>query len=397
MIAPISAPYPIDVFCKVVDHHGDAGTAWRLCREIRQLAGNGAPIRLFIDDPVTLMPLAGETWSEKSVKRMPNGVEVIPWSALPLWLGQGGRGGPVAIEMFGCDIPDRYRTGCKETLRLIINLEYFSCEAWAEGCHLLESKLDGGQVRKYFFMPGLTLNSGGIMSCSRPVIPTSEREIFREKWLGEQSLPSAWAQRSWMSVYTYQTDFGPLLKTLQMDSRPWLVWVFGQANHEQVRQSIGDWSRETVDPRLEGYEQGRCTVMLMPFLSQPRFDALLAAGDWALVRGEDSFAGGLLSGRPFLWQLYPQQEEIHRIKMEAFLKILEKEGRASTHMRTYAEATRAFNFPDQGSGVQWNRLSFGSHENGLPWESLAAFLRVSCNLTEKLLEFISRFFQGDIT
>jgi len=37
------------------------------------------------------------------------------------------------------------------------------------------------------------------------------------------------------------------------------------------------------------------------------------------VRGEDSFIRAQWAGRPFVWQIYPQDDAAHHVKLEAFL------------------------------------------------------------------------------
>ena len=61
------------------------------------------------------------------------------------------------------------------------------------------------------------------------------------------------------------------------------------------------------------------TAYLLPFLPQSRFDRLLWACDVNFVRGEDSFVRAQWAGRPFVWQIYPQAEDAHLVKLEAFL------------------------------------------------------------------------------
>ena len=40
-----------DVFCRVIDHHGDLGVCWRLAAD---LASRGEQVRLFVRDPAKL-------------------------------------------------------------------------------------------------------------------------------------------------------------------------------------------------------------------------------------------------------------------------------------------------------------------------------------------------------
>ena len=55
------------------------------------------------------------------------------------------------------------------------------------------------------------------------------------------------------------------------------------------------------------------------WLQQPDFDHLLWAGDLNFVRGEDSLVRALWAGAPFVWQIYPQDDGAHHVKLEAFL------------------------------------------------------------------------------
>jgi uncharacterized repeat protein (TIGR03837 family) len=60
---------------------------------------------------------------------------------------------------------------------------------------------------------------------------------------------------------------------------------------------------------------------VFPFLDQDRYDRLLWACDFNLVRGEDSFVRAQWAARPLLWQIYPQQEGAHWPKLQAFLQL----------------------------------------------------------------------------
>jgi uncharacterized repeat protein (TIGR03837 family) len=60
-------------------------------------------------------------------------------------------------------------------------------------------------------------------------------------------------------------------------------------------------------------------VRVLPFVEQERYDELLWACDVNFVRGEDSFVRALWAGKPFIWQIYPQQDMAHLKKLEAFL------------------------------------------------------------------------------
>ena len=86
-----------DIFCQVIDNHGDLGVCWRLAR---QLHAAGRAVRLWVDDTSALR------WMAPDHARC--GVEVLPWTkARPDTLAQLSVG-DVWIEAFGCQIPEAF-------------------------------------------------------------------------------------------------------------------------------------------------------------------------------------------------------------------------------------------------------------------------------------------------
>ncbi|MBM4074999.1 MAG: elongation factor P maturation arginine rhamnosyltransferase EarP, partial [Planctomycetes bacterium] len=65
--------------------------------------------------------------------------------------------------------------------------------------------------------------------------------------------------------------------------------------------------------------RGSLTIVRLPYVSHSDFDHLLWACDVNFVRGEDSFVRAQWAERPFIWQIYPQSEDTHLVKLNAFL------------------------------------------------------------------------------
>ena len=65
------------------------------------------------------------------------------------------------------------------------------------------------------------------------------------------------------------------------------------------------------------------SISYLPLLTQRDFDHLLWACDLNFVRGEDSLVRALWAGKPFVWQIYPQDDDAHLDKLDAFLDMLE--------------------------------------------------------------------------
>lgn len=120
-----------------------------------------------------------------------------------------------------------------------------------------------------------------------------------------------------MSLFGYENSALPSwLDCLASDTEATLLLVPAGRLDAELQQwlRIADWP---VGARAV---RGQLTVQKIPFVSQLDYDRLLWSCDLNLVRGEDSFIRAQWAGRPLLWHIYPQQEQAHLIKLEAFLQ-----------------------------------------------------------------------------
>jgi uncharacterized repeat protein (TIGR03837 family) len=281
-----------DIFCKVIDNHGDIGVCWRLAAE---LARRGESVRLHVDDGSALawMAPAGQM-----------GVEVLPWSALP---GPGD----VVIEAFGCELPLAFQAALAARTQVDgrqpawINLEYLTAETFAERSHLLPSPVMAGPASglvKRFFYPGFTARTGGLLR--ERDLSQRQANFDAHSWLATHGI--APGQEMLVSMFCYEPAamgaFLEQLSNLKVATR--LLVTAGRAT-SAVRAALGG------APNLP--------VTSLPLLTQRDFDHLLWSCDVNFVRGEDSLARALWAGKPFVWQLYPQQGDAHHAKLAAFL------------------------------------------------------------------------------
>ena len=73
---PKPVPLLWDIFCRVIDNHGDLGVCWRLSCD---LAARGQQVRLWVDDASALQWMASGALQGK----VPD-VRVLPWHVAPL-------------------------------------------------------------------------------------------------------------------------------------------------------------------------------------------------------------------------------------------------------------------------------------------------------------------------
>jgi uncharacterized repeat protein (TIGR03837 family) len=282
-----------DIFCRVVDNHGDLGVCWRLAAD---LAERGETPRLWVDDDSALQWMAP--------RRHP-GVEVIRWQE-PLAEHSPG---DVVIEAFGCELPPAFaqRMARRTPAPCWINLEYLSAEAYVERSHgLLSPQLSGpaAGLRKWFFYPGFTPRTGGLLR--EPGLLQRRAAFSRDAWLAARG----WAPRGGervVSLFCYEQPALPAWLHALAQQPTLLLATRGHAAH-QVESALG--------PSLA---LGQLRAQIVAPLPQHEYDHLLWASDLNIVRGEDSFVRAQWAGAPFIWHIYPQLDGVHRAKLEAFL------------------------------------------------------------------------------
>lgn len=294
-----------DIFCKVIDNHGDIGVCWRLSA---QLARRGEQVRLWVDDASALAWMApgGEP-----------GVLVLPWpaqaSAVP---------GDVVVEAFGCDPDPGYQaalaacSGSRAAQPAWINLEYLTAEAFAGRSHRLPSPVLSGPAAgstKHFFYPGFTPATGGLLR--EADLAARQAAFDRTAWLRAHGVAVDGAGRL-VSLFCYEPEGLPrLLEQLAGGDTPTRLLVTAGRAAAAVTRVLRE--RAAVQP--DWLAASRLSITWLPLLTQDDFDHLLWSCDLNFVRGEDSLVRALWAGRPFVWQLYPQADGAHHAKLAAFL------------------------------------------------------------------------------
>ena len=279
---PTAATLQWDLFCRVVDNHGDAGVCWRLACE---LARRGDAVRLVIDDasPLAWMAPAGF-----------DGVEVCAWPG-------PAEPGDVVIEAFGCDPPAAFVQAMVARQPVWINFEYLSAEGYVERSHGLPSPQRNG-LTKWFFYPGFTPRTGGLL---REAGLAAARAAFnRSAWLAALGLEVAPGERV-VSLFCYDNPLLPMLLA-DLAQKPTLLLLTPGHAQRQVSQ-LAQGQPKTL------------RLARLPWLSQHHFDHLLWACDLNFVRGEDSLVRALWAAAPFVWQAYPQHDGAHWRKVDAML------------------------------------------------------------------------------
>lgn len=342
-----------DIFCRVIDNFGDIGVCWRLAKQLAH--EHDQSVRLWIDDLVsfaTIVPNANPQVQQQNIQC----VEVCYWQHAFVEVEPAD----VVIEAFACELPEMYVTAMllKKNHPIWINLEYLSAEPWVTQYHGLPSLHPRFCLTKTFFFPGFVLGSGGLLR---------EKNLLARQDAFDQRAEQAFLQRKGLlnrkddeiriSLFCYEK--APIEKFIQILSEspvPVLLIVPQGIVANRIAASFNHASSHIE--ALIHYKQ--LTIQIIPFMEQTDYDLMLWSCDFNFVRGEDSFVRAQWATKPFIWNIYPQQEDVHWNKLDAFLTL---------YMAGLpAEAASAV----QAMWHCWN----GKYEmHNLIWENFAAFHR----------------------
>ena len=222
--------------------------------------------------------------------------------------------GDVCITMLAAEIEPDIISRLVAANCLWIRYEYLTAEPWSDSHHCLPSPHPVQKITQWFYFPGFTPDSGGLL---REQNITTTRAAFEpadaRRWLNQFDLAGP-ADALTVCVFGYPDK--PLNR---------FIHALAEANapvhiicHQKLYETLG-----------RPGDQSDLTFAVHPWFDQADFDRLLWSCDVNLVRGEDSWIRAHWANRPLLWQPYRQEELTHIGKLNAFTERLTAHGNAS--------------------------------------------------------------------
>lgn len=371
-----------DVFCRVVDHFGDAGICWRLAQQLA--CEHGFAVTLWIDDRAVLTRIAPVVDAQcddqiRSSVRVRRLAAPMPEDAEPA---------DVVIEGFGCGVPESYLAAmaARAHAPVWINLEYLSAEAWIEASHGLPSRNPRLPLTRWFFFPGFTNRTGGLLR-ERDLLATRDAALAAGgSSVGSLEDGGAPADALAISLYCYPNPALPALFDVWSEGDERIVCNIPDF---VARSELDRWLGGNVPHRGTPVECGRLTLIVHPFVAQEAFDRRLWSSDVNFVRGEDSFVRAQWAARPFIWHIYPQADAAHDAKLEAFF------ARYTNGLHTVAAAVvrdfwRAFNAGDgAATAAAWPPLRASLPALATHGRAWASTLAQQSDLATRLVNFVA--------
>lgn len=302
-----------DIFCKVVDNFGDIGVCWRLARQLANEQQQS--IRLWVDDLKSFKKICPHV-DASATQQVVENIAIYSW--LDSW--QSVPVADIVIEAFACSLPPSYIQAMADANKDIfwVNLDYLTYEKWALSFHATPS-LQSSMLKKYFFFPGLP-EAGGVL---REQGLIDQAESFQNDLLAQQHFLNQ------LNVVKKPDSFLMLIFSYSNQAiKAWLDILQQSEEHfhllipqTPLLMDLADYLKIDISKLVPYYTEhlNNLTLQIIPFVNQQDFDKLLWCTDYNLIRGEDSFVRAQYAGKPTLWHIYPQQDDTHLTKLDAFL------------------------------------------------------------------------------
>ncbi|MEK6557273.1 MAG: elongation factor P maturation arginine rhamnosyltransferase EarP, partial [Candidatus Margulisiibacteriota bacterium] len=271
---------------------------------------------------------------------------------------QALRPAPLVIRLHESTLPDIYADRAHSESQIILVLPGLTAQAWAQAIHGTES-LNAHHARTFFFVSGFLPKTGGLLMST--CLPVSPRPVLQDKFV---------------VLFSYEFSAEPLINALANASLT--LMVCGERTQAMVRQIQ--------------HTPNNLRIVYPHFMSQESFDALLCQSELNFVRGEDSLVQAIGAGKPFLWQIYPQDDLAHLAKLSAFLSILEPYFENPTLFENYRWLTHYYNGLEEGSASRVAESVFVFIENlatiKLSVERFRGAISQHGTLIDRLIELI---------
>lgn len=305
-----------DIFSTVVDNYGDIGVCWRLARQL--VAEHGLKVRLWTDDLISFQKINPEIDPRLPVQ-VSRGVEIRQWAESSIAVEPAD----VVIEAFACELPAAYVAAMAKSGRrhAWVNLEYLSAEGWVDSHHGLPSPHPQLPLIKYFFFPGFSPGTGGLLVEKNRL---EQRALFhadiqlRTAFWQELGIPDPEKNEVRISLFCYSNNSASTLFAAWAEAANPVTCLIPEG---VATKQISAFFGRPYSGAGNLFKKGGLIVRVLPFLEQDNYDKLLWACNFNFVRGEDSFVRAQWAARPMVWQIYPQEAGAHWPKLRAFLDL----------------------------------------------------------------------------
>lgn len=223
----------------------------------------------------------------------------------------------------------------------LINSWYFSIHEWTESLHL--TNYTQKNVKTTHFIPSVLPNTWWVII--NRLKNKSKKETF--PWLTEHKY-----NKKWVSVFVYPETFLDIKDEI-LAKKDYLFFVFDDRNKIE-------WEN----------------IIQMPFMQIEDYYDFLGVCDKNIVRWENSFIQAIIAKKPYLWDIYKENNDAHFYKVDEFWDFLGN--------KEYKEILKVFNLE---SFRNWF-LKFMDFEDEEFFASKGNYVLENCDYVKKIEKLV---------
>lgn len=223
----------------------------------------------------------------------------------------------------------------------LINSWYFSIHEWTESLHM--TTYTQKNVKTTHFIPSILPNTWWVII--NKLKNKSKKEAFA--WLSDDQY-----NKKWVSVFVYPETFLDIKNEI-LAKKDYLFFVFDDRNKIE-------WEN----------------IVQMPFMQIEDYYDFLGVCDKNIVRWENSFIQAIIAKKPYLWDIYKENNDAHFYKVDEFWDFLGN--------KDYKEILRVFNLENF---KEWF-LKFMDFENESFFEEKGNYVLENCDYVKKIEKLV---------
>ncbi len=250
-----------------------------------------------------------------------DGIAVVHWRE-PAHVGETLEVADVVVEAFGCELPPvlRRRDGPARTRAGVAEPRISKRRRLGRGFSFAAVASSALSAAQALLLPRLRRGHGW-----RPERTASGRGTARVRtspdareawWRHATGSGTPSRETTVVSLFAYENPAVDSLLEQWRDSANPIVLLIPEGRISGAAARFFGMSSFAAGSHAE---RGNLTAHALSFAEQTAYDALLWASDINFVRGEDSFVRAQWAARPFVWQIYPQSDDVHLPKLDAAL------------------------------------------------------------------------------
>jgi hypothetical protein len=148
------------------------------------------------------------------------------------------------------------------------------------------------------------------------ILPEKKYDFSRDEIAKKYNISEENISKKWVGVFCYGETFSKIEKDFETFDDTFF-FIFDERNRSTAKNALN-----------------------MSFLPMQEYYDLMYSFDANIVRGENTLVAGMMTQKPFLWDIYKENNGQHSYKIEEFGTFLRKEFSLSGE---YSEIFKEFN------------------------------------------------------